>query len=787
VYRGSEVGLDGENASPKGDDTDLDLDDGEDDADAAEKDHLSAAVADGEETDHDEEDEAPGAVGLGRATERNTFLPHLPFIGIDYELGPQPTDPQPETQALSESQSLAVRHFLRWHKTHGTTQAYEEHAKTLRELGHDVPALNQMRSYAAELVGLERQELDMCRNSCIAFLGPFKDAETCHVCYAERYAPQRGRAARKAARRFTYIPFTPRVRALFADQFAADELRYRHTKLEQALDVVNEDSRVFDDFPDGEAMREAMHGEGLAERDCLFLASTDGAQVFAQRQSDAWLVMAQLLNIPPTAGRVQLSRSFLLAIIPGPKAPEDIESYLWVFYEEFRRAERGVWFWDASRREWFEWHAHLFGFGGDMPASQKINGCTGHHGKCGCRFCHMVGARVPGRKGYYFSLATVRELDVDGDPSDLNCARPKQYDPLALPLRTHPHWLATVQRLDALDEAEREKASTESGIVEAPLASALKLFRFPSFFPIDISHLIYLNVVPNLWDLLRRDGKSKAHPDDLDHFDDAMAGQIGAWVTAAAGTLPSLFGNAPRNIAEKRHSQFKMWEWAAYFHWYLVRVRARHLRWTASSDAASYQVFSFSRSTRTSSSSLRSFSRPSSCSVGRAASPGVTLTAHASSSPTLRATSRRASSETTPCWSSVAKSRCTCCCTCQTTPSGWGRSGTTASSRSSAPSAPSSSSSALTSSRTSTLRPSFGTTHSPPVSRASPPFLPRLRRSQRPPTPAATASSSCSLVSRLVRPSVSDRRNGTILSIARRSASASAGHPTTTLSSSRLG
>ncbi|KAH8920402.1 hypothetical protein BT69DRAFT_1222905, partial [Atractiella rhizophila] len=121
-------------------------------------------------------------------------------------------------------------------------------------------------------------------------------------------------------------------------------------------------------------------------RETVFYASTDGASLQLRRaDSNAWVFILIASCYDPKA-RYLKEHLFLLCIVPGPKNPIDISSFFYLFFKEMAKAATGHWLYDRFKREWFLWRAWLLALLGDMLGSTKFNGCTGHQGKCGCRY-----------------------------------------------------------------------------------------------------------------------------------------------------------------------------------------------------------------------------------------------------------------------------------------------------------------------------------------------------------------------------------------------------------------
>ncbi|KAH8920382.1 hypothetical protein BT69DRAFT_1245448, partial [Atractiella rhizophila] len=91
------------------------------------------------------------------------------------------------------------------------------------------------------------------------------------------------------------------------------------------------------------------------------------------------------------------------------------------------KASIGHWLYDRFKEEWFLWRGWLLALLGDMLGSTKFNGCTGHQGKCGCRFCWLHGQlRAFGVGTYYYTWRTVRYPD---GTLPTTSRRPVQYSP----------------------------------------------------------------------------------------------------------------------------------------------------------------------------------------------------------------------------------------------------------------------------------------------------------------------------------------------------------------------
>lgn len=82
----------------------------------------------------------------------------------------------------------------------------------------------------------------------------------------------------------------------------------------------------------------------------------------------------------------------LLGVIPGPKAPHEIDSFLRPLVDEFKILFNGIdGVLDGSNGEKFKLRAHLALVTGDLPAIAKLTGTLGVNATSYCRFCNVCG------------------------------------------------------------------------------------------------------------------------------------------------------------------------------------------------------------------------------------------------------------------------------------------------------------------------------------------------------------------------------------------------------------
>ncbi|KAF5334001.1 hypothetical protein D9758_017532 [Tetrapyrgos nigripes] len=77
------------------------------------------------------------------------------------------------------------------------------------------------------------------------------------------------------------------------------------------------------------------------KRNCALGLSTDGFAPHKHRKKTAWPLIIFNYNLPPDI-RFHIKHILSLGVIPGPKKPHDIDSFLWPLLEELSLLAHGV-------------------------------------------------------------------------------------------------------------------------------------------------------------------------------------------------------------------------------------------------------------------------------------------------------------------------------------------------------------------------------------------------------------------------------------------------------------
>jgi hypothetical protein len=312
----------------------------------------------------------------------------------------------PRGRLLTSTEELSLKHFMAWVDSRGTVKAYSLHAQVLQEATNiEILSLYMVRKLAMELTGLKSQLVDMCPKSCMAFTGEFKNHHTCVYIRGGRTEPcgePRYDKNNQPRAQMSYTPIVPVLQALYRNREMAEAMRYRHVHLQEALQNLEPDlsPAEYTDFSDSIShINHVRHLELFQdETDTAITISGDGAQLTMKKQSDVWVLVVTILNLPPNM-RSRAANIIIPLVIPGPCSPGNVESFIYVLYEELAKLSVGVWTKDELSGNYFLLKVYLCGVLGDMLGSAKLSKMAGHMALHGCRFCTVRGARPSEKRG----------------------------------------------------------------------------------------------------------------------------------------------------------------------------------------------------------------------------------------------------------------------------------------------------------------------------------------------------------------------------------------------------
>jgi hypothetical protein len=228
-------------------------------------------------------------------------------------------------------------------------------------------------------------------------------------------------------------------------------------------------------------------------------------------------------------------------------------------------ASEGIWMWDAIDSSYFVHRSCISMALGDMLGSAKLNGMAGHTAIFGDRFSFVQGAKsslIKGAKSQYYPMNAPEN-------NRYNPSRPSKYDLSKIPRRSQALYWTTIEQLGAAKtKKDRSDITRATGVSRLPLCAASVAFTHPTFFPLDPFHLFYENCMAFIWDTWTVLSK----PGELVHLSSEKAQKLGRLIPLAMATLPPTFCGPIRDPYLKRQSQYKVYEWMALLHWYIIPI-----------------------------------------------------------------------------------------------------------------------------------------------------------------------------------------------------------------------
>ena len=334
-----------------------------------------------------------------------------------YTLPPIPGQ-DPLKPDLSRAQRLSLHHYFAWVESNGTVKAYNSHARVLSQAtGEEILSLHRIRQLALDLAGLTPQFVEMCPKSCQAYTGDFESDIMCghshksNVCNEPHYLPQQGSSKAKLKPRATmlYMPIMPMIQAYYANADTSREMRHRDNCLKATLNALAVGAGVKKSEFSNSYNHVEQHYKKMGlfrdGRDTALSISSDGAQLTMKKQSNMWLLIVVLLNLPPEMC-YKANNVIIPLAIPGPLAPSNIESFIYPLFEEMAMASVGMWTWDAVDSSYFVLRAFICAVKGDMLRSAKLSGMAGSSANYGDRFSLVKGASPSkGAKPQYYPIS----------------------------------------------------------------------------------------------------------------------------------------------------------------------------------------------------------------------------------------------------------------------------------------------------------------------------------------------------------------------------------------------
>ena len=475
-------------------------------------------------------------------------------------------DPDPFLDLADPHFVKSLRVFLSM--TNSSEAAYNDIRSTMLLCYPNDPFFffGQMKRRVEQLSGVVPIFHDMCQDTCVGFTGPLGELDLCPSCDKSRYR----QGTKEPLRQFISIPLGPVIQALYRSRETAENMHYREHKTAEILEHARTHAGEIKEYGDticGRDYLDAVKTGKIKKDDVLVQLSIDGAQLYHDKESDCWIFVYVIHNLPPSS---RYSKKFVIpaGFVPGPGKPKNMDSFLFAtLYHISALQGEGLRIWDASTQTHIPHSIPFIFVTADSPAMAMVSGMVGHSGKFGCRlFCGLPGRHQEGDGHYFPAMLKPDNYDVPGcDHDDLTFSNLKRFQQ-----DVSARYCRNLQRLlEARNLSQYRDRHLETGLCKQTILSGLqKGLGIPNIFPLDIMHLINLND-PDLFLGLWRGTIKVYPPDSLELWDwRVLIGEVwqahGKTVALATPFIPSSFGRAPRNIAEKINSGYKAWEFQIY-------------------------------------------------------------------------------------------------------------------------------------------------------------------------------------------------------------------------------
>lgn len=426
---------------------------------------------------------------------------------------------------------------------------------------------DQVKRQITDITGVSSVVHPMCRNSCLAFTGPFSNLDKCTKCDEPKVCP----LTKKPYQEFHTILLGPILQALWREPSSARRFEYRRRMTRDIISKLEANNGIlssYEDFFHGSDYLQNIKNGRIGDDDIVLMLSVDGAQLYAHKASDCWIYIWVIMDLSPDE-RYKKKHVLPGGFIPGPNKPKNLDSFLFPGLHHLCALQReGLNIWDASTDRLFMSKLFLGLNTADGPGMAYLNGLVGHHGKFGCRlYCSVPSRHKPNAPHYYPALLKPNDYIMQGcDHSDLSHF---------VSTSTSSTWYLRNLRslLQSPNETQYRKRRLETGITKPTIFLGVvsdRILGIPGCFGSDVMHLGSFNLADLLVSLWRGQIDNEQTDPTSEWPWAVLRGNTweehGKAVADATPYLPGSFDRPPRNIAEKVNSGYKAWEWLLYLY-----------------------------------------------------------------------------------------------------------------------------------------------------------------------------------------------------------------------------
>ncbi|KAF8968971.1 hypothetical protein BDZ97DRAFT_1654418, partial [Flammula alnicola] len=121
------------------------------------------------------------------------------------------------------------------------------------------------------------------------------------MCEVSRYDPEK--PGKQPRQHFYTIPLGPQLQALWRTPPGAHAMRHRSRETNKIIEQLNESGSgqipVYNDIYHGHDYLAAVERGDIKTDDMVLMFATDGAQLYQDKQSDCWIYIWVILDLPP--------------------------------------------------------------------------------------------------------------------------------------------------------------------------------------------------------------------------------------------------------------------------------------------------------------------------------------------------------------------------------------------------------------------------------------------------------------------------------------------------------
>jgi hypothetical protein len=116
------------------------------------------------------------------------------------------------------------------------------------------------------------------------------------------------------------IPLGPQLQSLYRDPNMAQQMNYPHIRTQRILDEIKRTQQIsqIDDIAMGWDYLGRVLAGNIKENNIVLMTSMDSAQLYEDKDSDCWLYIWIVFNLPPDR-RYRKIHVLPGGFIPGPK------------------------------------------------------------------------------------------------------------------------------------------------------------------------------------------------------------------------------------------------------------------------------------------------------------------------------------------------------------------------------------------------------------------------------------------------------------------------------------